>query len=172
MSIPHKADKYILDQHDAKAEPVMIKVNHGGGTYTYTYINPNVYALPMTITATAGSGDIVNSEYWVGRGSAYYNAGRPGNNVIVKLNDVAILSLTGGEGSRGGYQSEDWEWRGTTRGWRKKWRRANIYQVSTTGQSGSLLITLPPQGKLEITYYHRGADYANNKGNHTISFLV
>lgn len=173
MSIPHKSNKYILDQVKAKAEAKTIRVNHSANaSQTYTYINPNAYAIPMVITAQAGSGDIVNSQYRPTHSSSYYNAGRSGNSVLVKLNSVGILSLAGGSGSRGGYQAQSWDWRGTTRGWVHQWSRANIYQVATSGESGSVLITLPPNGKVEIVYTYNGASGAANKGSHTLSFLV
>lgn len=171
MSIP-QTTKELLDQLNNPPKLYTHSyTNTTNATNTQTYTNPNVYAIPVLISAQAGSGDINNTAYQPTEANKYYNAGRKGTNLTIKLNGVAILSLSGGAGSVGGALAGSRSWRGTTKGWSSWSNYANTKQVAQNGQSGALVITLPPNGKLEFVYTYNSASNSAHKGSHTISAL-
>lgn len=169
MSIPKTTKERIFQGNQTINIYTHSFSNTTKGNYTHTYTNPNVYAVPVVISAQAGSGDINNTAYQPTEGAKYYNAGRQGHNLTIKLNSVAILTLSGGAGSVGGALAGERDWRGNTKGW-SSWRNyANSKQVAQNGQTGSMVITLPPNGKLEFVYTYNSASNSAHLGSHTIS---
>lgn len=166
-------NKELLEQASHPLEYKVIKErNSANSTQSYVYENHNPYALVCILTAQAGSGDINNTENKPYSHSSYYNAGRVGASVLVKLNDSGILSLAGGAGSKGGYQAQSWDWKGSSKGWKHEWWRPNAWQVATSGEIGSVLLNIPPKGKLEIIYSYNGASGAYHKGSHSLALLL
>ena len=139
------------------------------GNYTHSYTNPNVYAVIVLISAQAGSGDINNSWHQPSGGTQYYNAGRSGHNLTIKVNNTTLTTLYGGAGSQGGALRATRHWRGSSKRWSGWSAYNNSKQVAQNGQTTSMIVTLPPKATLQFIYTYQNASSSAHLGSHTIS---